>query len=492
MLESVREFAAERLDERSSDATRVRSAHAGHFVAWAAGHRGDDPRSDRSLVIGALGLELENLRAAWRWSVATDDVVRLEELHRALRTVYDARGWYRAISDLAGDVLGVLETVERTPERDLLVIAMRSDQARALTALEGYTLEVEAAYERLLESVGDTDVPQVYPILRALAALYSFRNENDRANELARRILRLADDQDDPTMRVDGHLLLGTGIAFAHIPDGIPILEAGLAAAGPDSHDIMPLRLGPDPRVATHTALSLLLLWAGRNETSMRHSQRSVAVAERLGHPSSLGYALFHAALLHLWRGEPDAARQLAVRTVEFAQEHGLRIWAAVGTVITGAAATELGLAEEGVRWVDEGLERYRGLRTPPIFWPFLLQIRAATLGRAGRIEDGMASITDALAFSPRDPNLHIVHGDLLLASGRRTEALAAFDGAAEAAAAWGASMPELRATVRAIKADPTDARRMRLVAVLSELTEAMDLPELVEARRLAIDASEP
>jgi predicted ATPase len=486
MLESIREFAAERLDARADDATRVRTAHAEHFAAWAAARRGDDPRADRTAAIAALGLELENLRAAWRWSLEAGDLARLEQLHRGLRAVYDARGWYRAIHDLAGDVLGVLETVERTPEREVLAIAMASDQARALTALEGYTAEVETAYERLLASVGGSDVPQVYPILRGLAGLYSFRGEDDRANELARRILRLADDSDDPAMRVDGHLLLGMGVAFGRIEEGMPILEAGLAAAGGDRHTAMPLRLGPDPLVATHTALSLLNLWVGRNETSMRHSQDSVAVAERLGHPSSLGYALFHASLLRLWRREPDAARELAVRTVEFADEHSLRIWTAVGTVILGAAAVDLGLHDDGLRWVDEGLDRYRGLRTPPIFWPFLLQIRASAAGRAGQLQSGLASISEALAVSAHDPNLRIVHGDLLVGAGRPSEALVEFDLATEAASAWGAAMSALRAVVRAFEVEPTDARRDRVRTVLSGFREALDLPELVAARAIA------
>jgi tetratricopeptide (TPR) repeat protein len=253
----------------------------------------------------------------------------------------------------------------------------------------------------------------------------------------------------------------------------------------------MPVRLGPDPRVATHTALSLLLLWGGRNETSIRHSQDAVALAEGLGHPSSLGYALFHAALLRLWRDEPDEARQLAVRCVEYAQEHGLRIWAAVGTVITGAAATELGLAEEGVRWIEEGLDRYRGLRTPPIFWPFLLRIRATALARAGRIEDAFAAITEAIALSPRDPNLHVVHGDLLLSSGRPADALAAYEGAAQGAALWGASLIELRAIVRAFRADPSEARRARVRDALAGFTEGLDVPELVAAHGIASEGAD-
>ena len=184
--------------------------------------------------MAAISVELENLRAAWRWSVATADIGCLEALLGGLRTIYDARGWYRAITDLATDVLGVLDTLERTPERDVLALAMRSDQARALTAMDGYTAEVEAAYERLLESVQSTDVPQVYPILRGLATLFSFRNQHDKAIEVAARILRLGEEQDDPVIQMDGYLLRGSGRGFTgRVDDGFADLEAGIAIAAP-------------------------------------------------------------------------------------------------------------------------------------------------------------------------------------------------------------------------------------------------------------------
>ena len=51
---------------------------------------------------------------------------------------------------------------------------------------EAITAEVEAAYERLLESLAGADVPQVYPVLRSLASLYGFRSEHAKA--VARRI----------------------------------------------------------------------------------------------------------------------------------------------------------------------------------------------------------------------------------------------------------------------------------------------------------------
>jgi hypothetical protein len=250
-----------------------------------------------------------------------------------------------------------------------------------------------------------------------------------------------------------------------------------------------PFRLGPDPRVATHTALSLIRWWQGHVDTSLEHARRSVAGAEELGHPSSIGYALFHVALLRLWREEPEQAREVAARVVNVAEEHDLRIWRAVATVIIGASTVALGLGPDGSRWIAEGLDRYRTLRTPPIFWPFLLKIRATACATTGQVEEGLAAVDEALAVAPM-PDLLVAQGDLLHAAGRDAEAATAYDAAAEAASAWGARMLELRARVRGcalVLSDgpPVESRRARVADVVAGFSEGADLPELRAARAL-------
>ena len=176
---------------------------------------------------------------------------------------------------------GSSKSLDRSPDRDILTVKLRSDQARALTALEGYTDEVEAAYERLLGSLDGSDVPQVYPVLRSLASLYSFRNDHARAVETGRQMLAIAERTGDPAMRVEGHLFVGTGTAFTgRIEDGLPMLEAGVAWS--EAHPYQPshYRLGPDTRVSSLTALSLLLWWQGRIDTSRERSLQAIELAD--------------------------------------------------------------------------------------------------------------------------------------------------------------------------------------------------------------------
>jgi tetratricopeptide (TPR) repeat protein len=353
----------------------------------------------------------------------------------------------------------------------------------------GFTEEVEDAYERLLASLEGADDAGLYPVLRSLASLYSFRSENQKAADLGRRMLRIAEERGDPRFAVEGRLALGPALSFTgRVGDGIPEVEAAIAWFAANPGHPRWLRLGPDPLVACLTAAGMLLWWQGRVERSLDRSHQAVARAREIDHASTSGYALFHAALLRLWRGEPEEARDLAVRTVEVADEHDLRIWRAVGTVVLGAATTELAPGDEGLRWVDEGLARYRDLRTPPVFWPFLLQVKATACLRASRIVQGLAAADQGLTMYEGLPDLHLVRGDLLLQAGSAGEAVAAWERAHRSARAWGAGTPALRAAIRLCRvegvADPA-VRRTRLTDLreaVEGLTEGQGSPDLREA----------
>jgi predicted ATPase/class 3 adenylate cyclase len=490
MLESVREFAGERLDLEPDLATAARAAQADHFASWSVGQVSALNGQTRAEALERISTEVGNLRLAWACSVAERDLARLEPLLAVLGPLYEARGWYRALIGLAEDMLTVVGSMPSSDEHAVLAATLRSRQLRALASMDGYTDEVESAYEQLLDSFGGGDPPQVYPILRSLASLHTFRVENDKAVELGRRILDLGDEERDVSMKVAGHMVVGTARSFlGRVTDGLPELEAAAELLESTTDAVDWYRVGPDPRVACLTALSLLRWWEGSLERSLRRSDQALTLARAGGHPSTLGYALHHAALLRTFRSEPGPARDTAVQVIDLSTEHDLHIWRAVGTVILGAATVALGQPSEGLRWVSEGLDRYRGLRTPPVFWPFLLQITADACARAGELRMGLDAVGEALAVVPHSPDLLLARGDLLLATDEPAAA-AEFERAWTAARAWGAKMPALRAALRLARlgqpAPRSGAEKLR--EVLAELTEELDFPDIVEAQTLLAD----
>jgi len=194
------------------------------------------------------------------------------------------RGWYHATIELIRELLGVLETQPPTPERWQQEVTLRTSLARAILAVRGYTVEVEEAYAQalaLFESQPET--PQIYPVLRGLAALYQYRADFTRGIELGRDILRLAEAQDDPSMRVDGHLVLGSSLMFdGDLQGGLDELDLAIAVSGSEGYRARRLQLGTDPRLPALTTSGFALWLQGFPDRALERADRAVALAAEL------------------------------------------------------------------------------------------------------------------------------------------------------------------------------------------------------------------
>src|SRR5438093_3639344 len=132
-------------------------------------------------------------------------------------------------------------------------VTLRTSLARALMAVNGYTQEVEEAYTRALRLFeAERELPQLFPVLRGLASFYNYRAEFDKGAEVGREILRLADAQNDASMYVDGHLVLGSSLALQHdLHGGLDHLDKAIASFESRRHRPRPFRLGNNPGVAS-------------------------------------------------------------------------------------------------------------------------------------------------------------------------------------------------------------------------------------------------
>jgi hypothetical protein len=142
---------------------------------------------------------------------------------------------------------------------------------------------------------------------------------------------------------------------------------------------------------------------------------------------------------------------------------------------------------------VDEGFALYRGLSTPPVFWPALLMIHATALAGAGRIDEARAVILEAEAVAQSgDPvivDVLIVRSDLELALDPTARVTA--EGKLEEAAAIARRRSARAGLVRALTRLATlrrgtpegQAALDELRDVYDRLPEGRDLSHMVEAR---------
>jgi predicted ATPase/class 3 adenylate cyclase len=494
MLATIQEFAAERLETEPALAMAARRAHAEFFSELALGLRDRLAGPERDESLDELQREIGNLLTAWKFWVGAGDLAKLDELLGPLWVLHDARGWYVSAVALAQDLLGVLSVVPSTPDRVQQKITLATSLARGLLALRGYTKEVEEAYGRALAMLNEAGgLPQLYPVLRGLATYYLYRAEFDKGVGVGHQLLDLAEQSDDDGLRVDGHVVVGANlVSLGEAREGLFHLDRSIALFDPQRHRAGPFSLGPNPGVVALTTSAFALWLLGDLDRAIERASRALDVAGQLNHPFTLAYALFHSSFLDLWRRDYESVRERTTAALELAEEHGYEVWRAVALVLQGTALIALGRPEEGLARGDEGIALYRELSTPPVFWPFILVIRARGYGLAGRLNDALDLVDQAVVMLGERYNLMsseypVLKGDLLLAASGPEEAEPWFQLAMDTARQSGARTTELRAATRLTRLWRRSGRQPDGSNLLREVYESfagkMDTLDLAEAR---------
>lgn len=500
MLGTIREYAGERLAEDPELDDAARRAHAEHYVELAGRRRPELIGTTRQDALDELARESDNLRAAWRQCVEAEDLESLHELLDTMWVLYDARGWYREVIELANDLLGVLSLGPDTPQRVREEIALQTSVARALITLRGYTAEVEEAFTKALQLSEDAGhLPQRFPVLRSLASLYALRYERDKALEVGLELLAIAEQQDDSGLQVEANLVVGANIAFTEgIDVAMEYLEKAIDLYDPSAARSERFRLGPNPGVVSLTTSALLLWVLGFPERAMERAARAEEASAALDHPSTRAYALHHVSLLYIFAQRMDLVAERGAELQQVANANDYPIWRALALVHQGLARIAFGEVDEGITQLESGMVLYQGETTPPVFWPILLTLQAAGYAMAGRVDLGLTRVDEALSlFRPNDPmsiDASILRADLLMALSEPDvgEAEAAYEEALQFAAEHDSHMAELRATTRLAqlrRGTPGEADAMEaLQAIYATFTEGFDTPDLAAAAELLGD----
>jgi predicted ATPase len=492
MLGTIREFAADRLASDPALSAAGRRAHAESFAELADELRADLPGARRAPAIDHLASELGNLQNAWRYFVDAADRAALLKLLEALWALHDARGWYQGAVTLTNDILGVLATAPPAPERADDEITLRMTLARALLALSGYSDEVEALYKGALDLADAAGgLPMRLPVLRSLASFYLYRSEIDKTAVIGRQMLELAEQENDRSLEVEGHLILGPAIAFTGDGRaGLDHLERAIALFDPKRDGHAHLRLGPNPGVAARAIAGVISWTLGLPDTAAERGASAIELAEKLGHPYSLAYATFHVALVDLWCERLDLAHDRAAAVIKIAEEHDYQVWNAIGLTLHGVTTAALGNPAAGLEETDRGVALYQNLRTPPVFWPALLSLKGLARALAGRPTEALEVLDEAASLADEgswdSAAIKIQKADVLLALDDRQSAEALLSRALQEAQQAGVLPLQLRAATRLARLAGPDSQQGAL-AVLRQIadafTEGAESPDVMEAR---------
>ena len=431
--------------------------------------------------------------AAWRFYVEAGDLARVKSMLDPLWTLYDTHGWYHAAIGITKDLLHLVKSGDEAALSSDKAISLRLTLARLLLAVEGYTSRVEDLYrDTLAVASAAGGLPHQVPVLRSLANFHLQVGHMEKVAGIGQEILGIAEAENDDGMRIEGLVILAPPTAFmGDLAGGIAHFDRAIGLFDPDLHGRAALRVGPNPVVVAHSVGALFLWMSGYPDTAQRRSAAGIALAERLGHPYSLAYAVFHAAILDLWSGRNGAAGEHARRVVQISRELDYGVWHASGLILEGVTVAGEGRPQEGLELTDRGIGLYENLRTPPIFWPQVLGLRARALAHAGRVRDALDAVTEAMRVAGPDDTFDLIalllgRADLHLASGDPVAATASLEEALARAGSIRARTLELVAAVRLAELDGESRERQAAVqAVYETFTEGFESPALRDARAL-------
>ncbi|HVR31085.1 MAG TPA: adenylate/guanylate cyclase domain-containing protein [Acidimicrobiia bacterium] len=503
MLGTIRDYAAERLSQLPEEAAAGDAAHAGYFADYAAGSQRALEGDDAESVLADLVAELGNLRTAWQYWVAAGDLEQLRRLLECLWVLHHNRGWYQGVIELMTDFLGVLQSVPPTPETLEEEMTARAGLGRVLLAVRGYGVDVDEQFSRVLELSTSLEATSRWiPILRALATYHTMQADFPKAAAIGRQILDLAERDNDAAGLVEGHLVFGytTGMA-GDVEKGLGHIEEAIDLFRPAMHEAGRFRGGASPGVVARNAGALLLRQGGWPEQAAARAQEGLSVARSLHHSFSLAYALYHSGLLELQGHHMEAAKAHAVELAAVAAEDDWPVWRALASVLQGVALCGMGQPEEGIALTEAGSDLYRGLTTPPVFWPGVLGLRGQAFALAGRLPRALELIDEAIvATRSREeyyPYLRLLRGRFLTNMPQPDMRTAEADYRTTLGVARSVQdrMTELAASTQLVavlrsQGSGGEVEGEELARVYGSFTEGFEEPELVEARAvLAVTA---
>ncbi len=395
--------------------------------------------------------------------------------------------------------LEVLRILPDTMERTQQELDLQTILGLVLIATKGYAApDVERVYAQaraLCQRMGET--PQLFPVLRGLWLFYLNRGELQMARELGEQLLRLAQSAQDPLLLMEAHSAPGVtlfwlgelALARAHLEQSIALYDLQRDRS-------LAFRYGHDPSVMCRGYAAHTLWWLGYPSQALQRNREMLTIAQELVHPFSLAYALNSASGHHQLHRDVQAAQERAEAGMALSREQGFPYWLGIGMIRRGWALAVQGQGAEGVQQIQQGIAAWRATGAD-VNRPWWLALLAEACGKAGKTEEGLTAVAEALTAVHARANrvceawLYRLKGELLLqqATPEVQQAEICFQHALTIACRQQAKSLELRAAMSLSRLWQRQGKRAEardlLAPIYGWFTEGFDTADLQEARAL-------
>ncbi|KAA9165811.1 AfsR/SARP family transcriptional regulator [Amycolatopsis acidicola] len=334
MLETIRVYSAERLDE-AGERERFARAHAEHFLELGRTADGYLRGFDQLDWLARLTAEHTNLHAALRWSVAAAPELALQ-LICALTTYWRLRGVVGEIVPLAQELLEVLG--DDVPEG--------LDEEYALTVLSAGPSKVDAHLRRLDDIMAKLDLPLRQPYLLVAWALYAGPPGQEAERS---RVDEFFQANDDPWLQALSHFSLSYFALF----------NGDVDAAGPEfDASLERFRAVGDRWGMAQVFDGMATLADYRNDQAraVALTDEAIELVGQLGAVEELA-ELWCRRANRLRHNDPRSAAADFERSAELARRAGVPATLALAHLGFGELARDRGEIAEAKRWCEQALD---------------------------------------------------------------------------------------------------------------------------------------
>jgi predicted ATPase/DNA-binding XRE family transcriptional regulator len=325
MLETIREYAAERLDS-GGDAEEVHRGHATYYLALAEAAQPEVSELMFGGWLEVLEREHENLRVALRWAIRQRDVDFGARLALSMwrfwperHHVTEGRRWLESVLALGQPESGVAEptlSARRWAFLHLVAGMLASGQGEFDRAVELYE-ESLALYRNMGHTKGASGP------LREMGVAAYHQGDYQRAALLSEQALVIS--------RESGSVF-GSGLAVCTLADALraqgdiesarTLLEESLASL---RHETYPLR------VANAVAITLARLGSiecelGRDARAMELHKESLSLSRHYGFTFEVFFCLEGLARIEAIEGRPERAARLLGTSAAQREDVGSRL----------------------------------------------------------------------------------------------------------------------------------------------------------------------
>jgi class 3 adenylate cyclase/predicted ATPase len=390
---------------------------------------------------------------------------------RAARRAASRSADYEAISHLKNG-LALVARLPDAPDRDRTELRFQLLLAGRLIATEGYGADqVERVYARasdLCRKVGDESA--LVKVQLGLEGYHFMRANFERAHGIAGAVADRLARSPDVMRRLQSQWAVAN-ILFhqGELASAVERMDACLGAYDPSQHH-------PDAVQDVGVMCLCYSSWGkwelGYPDDALKRAERVVKLSTSLDHRFSMGEAHGFRAVVHHFRGENEAALADAERAIQICEDHGFAVWLAHAKLVRGRLVAELGDPAAGLKEMRAAYGMWSATGAV-VTTPFYLALQAEGLALAGRPDEGLALLEDAIGIVRKcgeryyEPEIRRLFGELTLQS-----AAARGEDRAEESERW------LRGGLEAAEAMKLYSLKLRSAIALGRLWSSQDRPD--------------